>query len=942
MENLEKLWTKEGLLLDKNQDGVIDGVSIYVELPAHLMPMGMLDFFARVGLETTAISYNFFVYSGQKVILEFIEIKGKAYARFQENRLTCFYENENDLSKLLSEIAGYQDGSINEKPDLPLNNIQSLTDIWSYSGFGSYDEATPQHELSLNIQIGKAVESLELFQELCHFTARCGLYSTSLNLPVVGNEQARIQFHISLGEETKLRLLKVNQIELFGSKKSCFLALKTLNNSQHWSQQGDFGYWEQELLLKEKKKAEFWYEHSWEDSSEIELVTRALSELEVEPDDLEIYLSEPLDSRENYLKELKMKFPDISISAMKVRSAFKPGFHWIREELLPEIDSAIKKIHISVRTDVRDDGLELPIRWIQELYPIDKMIEKDTHLTADDVTFSLCDSQRFTYQVEGICRDGTKKIMGCLEVPVSKIPYITKGQFAYPTTGAIRIDGKEILIRTDRERFYLHYLQEFLPNLKRKLTNYRKGQGHTRPFFDRIEVDVTISEEEEKLYIDEERTSSLEALYEDIYFNTLDFFADWGIEMEGKSFNAPGGIHPFIHVKKGVSPSASIKVFKWEDQELEGWRTLQIDFDPLGEFTFASVEGCSKKVEVKILKQPVVMHTEYPGAKVVLADHSYQGLQLPVLEYYIESGETFDSAIKLTLFKKTLVIETGHHANEISSTPAVLRLLENATEYKKELNIIVIPNSNPDGFNLLQKMVKEHPEWKHHAARYNAVGLEFAHVRYQKTIFGEANVLPLVMKKWAPDIIVDDHGIPAHEWIQPFAGYNSPPRFPVSYFLPSAKIYGIGRISEGASKQTQEKNLEALVQGISRSLQGSPVAEQNAYWKKRFIKYGHQWLPTIFPLEEAPHINFYRQTSVTPEYPTVSILRYPEWVAADIISEAADEVVYGESLESCIEAHILFNKGILKVLKKHDTKVLSVGLAKRRIRPIQLTLEEEK
>lgn len=450
---------------------------------------------------------------------------------------------------------------------------------------------------------------------------------------------------------------------------------------------------------------------------------------------------------------------------------------------------------------------------------------------------------------------------------------------------------------------------------------------------------MTLSEEEEKLFVDEERTSSSEALYEDLYFNTLDFFAEWGMETEGKAFDAPGGVHPFIHVKAGASPSASIRVYKWKDRELIDWQTVQLDFDLSGELATATLVSGDREMKVPIGKAPEWQLAAHSATKAIMADHSYQGRMIPVLEYYLASDEMFDAPIKLTLFKKTLVIEAGHHANEISSTPAVMRLLEGAADYLKELNIVVIPNANPDGYALLQKMVEEHPEWKHHAARYNAVGLEFAHVRYQKTIFGEANVLPLIMKKWAPDVIVDDHGIPAHEWVQPFAGYNSPPRFPVSYFLPSAKIYGIGRLGEGANKSLHERNLEAIVGAVSRSLEGSPAAGQNEYWKERFKKYGHQWLPEIFPLEEAQHLNFYRQTSVTPQYPTVSILRYPEWVAADVISEAADEVVCGESLEGCIDAHILFNKGILELLKKQEVKTDARGLNKKRMRPIELELK---
>lgn len=927
-------------MLDKNGDGVIDGISLYVDLPEHLMPKGLWDFFARIGLETTAISYDFFENSGQKVIMDFTESPGKAQARFKEGRLNFFYENEEDLSALLSEIAAEEDiGQVGQK-EYPVNMIRSLSDIWSFSGFGSFEEATPLHELSLNIEVDESIASAELFKELCHFAARCGLYSTSLSLPVSGNEYARIQFQVISGEETQLQLVEINHIKLSGSKESNPQSLRKLNESKHWSQQGDFGYWEQELVLEDKKKAELWFETSWEDLSEREIAVLALSNLEQLPNHLELFLSEPLDIRQEFEEELKVKFP--SANSVKVRSAFKAGFHWIREELFPGINSNVTGLHISVRRETNSDGLELPIRWIQELYPIDKVIEKDTHLKADDVTFSLHDDQEFTYQVEAIFRDGTRKLIGSLEVPVSKMPYVTSDMFAYPSTGAVRMSYEGIVdeyipISTDRERFYLYYLQQFLPNLKRKLGGYKEGQGHTRPLFDRIEIEVTMSEEEEKLHVDEERTSSLEALYEDLYFNTLDFFANWGMEAEGMPFDAPGGVHPFMHVKKGASPSATLKVYQWKDREAVDYRTIQINFNPSDEFVSAIVTTGESEVKVKTGKQPAPRHIENSGSgRIITSDHSYKGLPLPVLEYYLESGETFDSPIKLTLFKKTIVIEAGHHANEISSTPAVLKLLQNADDYLKELNIIVIPNANPDGFALLQNMIEEHPEWKHHAARYNAVGLEFAHIRYQKTIFGEANVLPLIMKKWAPDIIVDDHGIPAHEWVQPFAGYNSPPRFPVSYFLPSAKIYGIGRVSENVNKQIHEENLEAIVQAVSSSLAGSSVAKQNEYWKERFIKYGHQWLPEVFPIEEAPHIHFYRQKSVTPEYPTVSILRYPEWVAADIISEAADEVVYDESLDSCIEAHILFNQGILELLKRQHVKVFASGLNKYRQRPLRL------
>ncbi|MFP3416416.1 hypothetical protein SB773_33815, partial [Bacillus sp. SIMBA_074] len=82
---------------------------------------------------------------------------------------------------------------------------------------------------------------------------------------------------------------------------------------------------------------------------------------------------------------------------------------------------------------------------------------------------------------------------------------------------------------------------------------------------------------------------------------------------------------------------------------------------------------------------------------------------------------------------------------------------------------VVIPYANPDGIALHQELVKENPYWKHHAARYNAVGLEYTNHRFKPSIFGESRVVPQLFYRWLPDVIIDDHGIPSHEWTQPFA-----------------------------------------------------------------------------------------------------------------------------------------------------------------------------
>ena len=87
---------------------------------------------------------------------------------------------------------------------------------------------------------------------------------------------------------------------------------------------------------------------------------------------------------------------------------------------------------------------------------------------------------------------------------------------------------------------------------------------------------------------------------------------------------------------------------------------------------------------------------------------------------------------KLSIFKPTFLIVARHHANEVASTTAALRLVELLTEDPEwrrmlsRVNVAILPYENADGAALHDRLQTEHPTWKHHPARYNAVGYEFA------------------------------------------------------------------------------------------------------------------------------------------------------------------------------------------------------------------------
>ena len=71
---------------------------------------------------------------------------------------------------------------------------------------------------------------------------------------------------------------------------------------------------------------------------------------------------------------------------MAVRSAYKQGFLWMREEVLPALKAlgprAVASVHVKVAEYTPDFSkkfrfYQVPTRWLHELYPIDELLAKD-------------------------------------------------------------------------------------------------------------------------------------------------------------------------------------------------------------------------------------------------------------------------------------------------------------------------------------------------------------------------------------------------------------------------------------------------------------------------------------------------------------------------------------------------------------------------------------
>src|SRR5262249_703164 len=130
---------------------------------------------------------------------------------------------------------------------------------------------------------------------------------------------------------------------------------------------------------------------------------------------------------------------------------------------------------------------------------------------------------------------------------------VTTGWIAASIDGASVVDRR---IATDPERFWDHYQTKVLPRIYdnvMKVTDNRPLPDK-QPFHRDLDIEVCMSEPDFKIGIDEELVSSLEALHEDLYFVTLDFFDALGRTTTRRRLAAPGKIFPIIHPARDGKP----------------------------------------------------------------------------------------------------------------------------------------------------------------------------------------------------------------------------------------------------------------------------------------------------------------------------------------------------------------------------------------------------
>ena len=170
----------------------------------------------------------------------------------------------------------------------------------------------------------------------------------------------------------------------------------------------------------------------------------------------------------------------------------------------------------------------------------------------------------------------------------------------------------------------------------------------------------------------------------------------------------------------------------------------------------------------------------FPGVDVYYLTQSYLGERVWAADFLPPHEAEYVSQAKLNALKPTLFISGREHANEVSSTTHILKLAEllvTDSTYRAMLNavnVVLHPMLNVDGARLAVDRHGVNPNHMVHAARPGALGVDASvGMRDDDAIYPESQARRLIREAWLPDVYLNPHGYPSHEWVQYFAGYSA-------------------------------------------------------------------------------------------------------------------------------------------------------------------------
>lgn len=728
----------------------------------------------------------------------------------------------------------------------------------------------------------------------------------------------------------------------------------------------------------------------WEADEVLRLIKEKKERLKASelPLKIEAGVSESPPVRQKLRSEIENFLAGINSTGAEVNvlSAYKQGFFWLVEKVLPELKKRETRRLVVTCAEEKDDFslkkrfYSEPYRWLQELYPVDEILSSELSLPLENIEFMMKSEKEPVYKVEAY--DSSDKLVYRNEFSprrreITFLKTLPEWGRVTVTTGWLRItQGATTLLdtslKTDLERFWDFYQEEVLSPVYSHIMKKTNSEPSfsKQPYFKRLFVELWLSEPDYRLGLDEEIVSSLEAIHDEIYFDTLDFLRgiteldekEEGIPEDTSRYSAPGNVLPLIHPstegEKGrvrvafedwITTSPLLEV-KWKEKGKEE-RSKKIKFVPLKaksiripSLTYNADEGVVEGVLLELVFEKESEYMKlldmieslrelvergmtpppftYPGLKFLtlklkhrelekeevfpvssprkeeslpgpgkvsvptdeiispeaclgivrvldqekairtyIAGVSYEKRKVPVLEIFTPLKK-YVSIPRLITMKPTLYVSGRQHANEVSSTNYILKLAEllasdsSYQEFIKKVNIVLHPMENPDGAALACRLQKITPFHSLHAGRYSSLGIDVGYqVKVSRPLLPEAKVRRNLYRRWQPDIYLNLHGYPSHEWVQPFSNYS--PYLFRDYWIPRGWFVYYRALREpffGKWKEAGDRLREFIIREMNSN---EKIRESNEKFYQRYYRWAARWQPHMNYLELEENLNIY-------------------------------------------------------------------------------------
>jgi len=316
----------------------------------------------------------------------------------------------------------------------------------------------------------------------------------------------------------------------------------------------------------------------------------------------------------------------------------------------------------------------------------------------------------------------------------------------------------------------------------------------------------------------------------------------------------------------------------------------------------------------------------FPEASAYKAGESYLGQQIWALDLMAPLEGSHWSQAKVSTLKPTVMYSGREHANEVSSTSHLLRLAElvlTDPEYDHVLdsvNIVIHPITNADGAQIEHELHQITPDHMVHAAYLGSLGVgPTAGQGEDDPIYPEAKVRPKLWNTWLPDIYMNPHGYPSHEWVQLFSEYAAWVRTRATearswwgmrgWFMPRFNYVDSPEFPDHKAAAFEIRDrITDKVNGVSA------MRDLNRRAYDRYRRYAFEFDKDNFKLDFSDSVLIYTALTGSTGEGRGGAMSNPRVTIWSATTEAPDETAYGEWMDLMASTGLACDEAVLEYL----------------------------